>query len=83
MEEQQFYTQLNTAKQQFGDLRNRVGAAVRKNSVTHKALLFQKIVETIHVLTASRHFFKMIGKVCEVDVFIIGYQSLQARLDSS
>ena len=83
MEQQLFYTHLNTAKLQFGDFRNKVNALIKTNDKVNKELLFRKIVQSIIDLKATRPFFKVIGKKCEVDIFIIGYQSLQARLDSS
>ena len=74
---------LNTAKLQFGEIRTQVNEAKQEKNISNKVLLLGRIEQTIRELISSRFFFNAIGRACEVDLFIIGYQSLQARLNSS
>ena len=78
-----YYIQINEAKRSFGYIRRQVSDAIKNNSGYKQQVLAQKIKETIKQLEDSIQFFKAIGSKCSVDLYIIAYQALLARLNLS
>lgn len=77
------YSYLNYAKTQLGDFREAVNTAVRSNDNYVKKQLFVEIEGAVSNLNKSKLFFRQIGKACEIEMYLIAYKSLLARLHSS
>jgi hypothetical protein len=81
--EQSNYCILNRTKTKAGDFRDTVEAEIRSTLCISKRLLKEEIAQVIDSLRESLPFFALIGKKQEVEILIVFYSSLIAKLNSS